>query len=119
MINIMKKILLKPGPVLSNRMEITVMDFPGDIAEGTSLEKLEDEARKRCSITVEYGRPDVMELVNQGMDFDGAIDHYSKHIYSLVKFHILSEWEAVGGLDESLEIVREKIKAYWDSSEQS
>lgn len=98
----MKEILLVPGPALSNSIDITVMDFPNG-----------DEPRKRCKIKVEYSRPDVLELKNQGKDLEGALQYYREYIYKLVKFHILSEWTAVGGLDESIDIVRARIKNYF------
>ena len=103
----MKEILLKPGPALSNRLEIDVMDFPN------GAESAEAAGRKRCTITVEYGRPDALELKNQGMNLDQAMEHYEKYIYDLVKFRILSEWSPVGGLEESLAIVREHIARYF------
>ena len=81
----MKQILLVPGPALSNKMEITVMDFP----EGINPDDINSSARKRCKITVEYGRPDVMELKTQGKSFDDAMDYYKNYIYDIVKFHIL------------------------------
>ena len=109
----MKKILLIPGPVLSNRMEIKVMDFPDGVPESNI--NMEASARKRCSITVEYGRPDAMELVNKGMNLDEAMEYYNSYIYDLVMFRILSDWAALGGLKESLEIIREKITPYFGS----
>ena len=100
----MKEILLKPGPALSNRLEIDVIDFP---------DATESAGRKRCTITVEYGRPDALELKNQGMNLEQAMEHYEKYIYDLVRFRILSEWSPVGGLEESLAIVREHITRYF------
>ena len=97
----MKEILLKPGPALTNRLEIEVLDFH------------EDVARKRCTITVEYGRPDALELKNRGMSLGQAMEHYEKYIYDLVKFRILSEWSSVGGMEEALEIIRERITPYF------
>lgn len=109
----MKKILLIPGPALSNKMEITVMDLPCEIAEGIAIEELKDAARKRCVITVEYGRPDVMELKAQDMGLEEALEYYRNHIYNLVKFHILSDWEALDGMEASINIVSNRIKDYW------
>ena len=108
----MKQILLIPGLALSNKMEIKVMDFPSGLPESD----IEAAARKRCTITVEYGRPDAMELINKGMNLEGAMEHYNSYIYDLVKFRILSDWAAVGGLKESLDIVRDKIKTYFEEA---
>ena len=96
-----KNIVLEPGPVLSNRMEIAVMDF------------LDEVPRKRCKITVDYGRADALELKDKGMNLDEAMEHYREYIYKLVKFHILSEWEADESMNEVLDIVRERIEVYF------
>ncbi len=117
----MKELLLLPGPALSNRMEITVMDFPngspdllskdgGDI----NVDELIPIARKRCKITVEYGRPDVISLKGQGMDLDKAMEYYHTYINDLVRFHILAEWTAIWGMEESLAIIKERILPYFE-----
>ena len=100
----MKEILLVPGPALSNKIEVTVMDFPNGN---------DRDPRKRCKITVEYGRPDVLELQKQGKNLSESIEHYKDYIYKLVKFHILSDWTPLAGMDEILEIVEERIKPYF------
>ena len=109
-----KEILLIPDPPLSNRLEISVMDFPSGLPESKDLEKLKEAARKRCKITVEYGRPDVLELKNQGLSFDAALDHYRNHIYELVRFRILSHWIPVTDIQEILDIIKERLRIYYE-----
>ena len=44
------------------------------------------------------------------MELCGALDYYRSWIYDVVRYHILDEWEAVSGLDETVNIISEKIK---------
>lgn len=39
-----------------------------------------------------------------------ALDYYRSWIYDVIRYHILDEWEAAAGLDETLNIISEKIK---------
>ena len=111
----MKEILLVPGPALSSKIEIEVMDFPNGIPQDLDASTdLIAAARKRCKITVEYGRPDVLELKSQGKDLDAALAYYNTYIYNLVKFHILSDWTPTSGLDEIMSILREKLEPYFE-----
>lgn len=96
-----KQILLVPGPPLSNRLEIEVMDRPNEFAD--------DFSRRRCKITVEYSPRDLEELKNQGMDMDAALDYYRKYIYDLVRFHIAQDWEDAGGMEETMEIIKTRL----------
>ena len=44
------------------------------------------------------------------MGLGEALDYYRSWIYDVVRYHILDEWEAVSGLDETMNIISEKIK---------
>ena len=66
--------------------------------------------KKRCGITVEFARGDIEQLKKQDMGLGEALDYYRSWIYDVVRYHILDEWEAVSGLDETMNIISEKIK---------
>ena len=59
-----------------------------------------------------------MELKKQGLDMDGALSHYQSYIYDLVKFHILSDWKAIGGLDRIMDVIKEHIMPFYEQREQ-
>ena len=110
-----KEILLIPDQPLSNRIEISVMDFPNGVPERADVDAIKSASRKRCKITVEYGRPDVMELKNQGMSLDAALEYYRNHIYELVRFRILSDWISVGALEEIMATIKDRLLPYYQS----
>ena len=101
----MKDILLKPGTPYFNYVEVEVCDYPG----GTGA-----EPRKRMTITVDYGEFDVNQLKKQGMDFAQVMDYYRDWIYNQVKYRLLDDWKATAGLDETLAIVEEHIKGFFE-----
>lgn len=100
----MKKIRLKPDAPLHNYTEVAVMDFPsGEVGE----------ERQRCKITVEFAEADVKQLQKQGLDFDGAMQHYRNFIYEVIKYHLAQDWECIGGMDEVMATIEEKVKQYY------
>ena len=101
----MKDLLLKPQPPYFNHVEVDVMDFPGG---------LDKDPRKRMTITVDYGEFDVNQLKKQGMDFVQALDYYRDWIYGQVKYRLLDDWTATGGMDETMAIVEEHIKGFFE-----
>lgn len=93
----MKEIELKPVMEYDHKLELDVIDFvDGD----------RTRPRKRCGITVDYSWRDIKELEDMGMDPEAMMEHYRNLIYDLVKVNIAQDWECVGGMDETLEIVR-------------
>ena len=66
--------------------------------------------KKRCTIKAEYGKSDIDSLKEKGMSLDDACCYYREWIYDLVKYLVLSDWEEAGGMEETIEIIREKIK---------
>ena len=101
----MKDILLKPQAPYFNHDEIDILDFP---------KGLDQEPRWRCTITVDYGKYDVDQIKSQGIGtLDGALEYYNNWIYGLVRARLLDEWTAVGGLEETMEIVRDHIKDFF------
>ena len=100
----MKQIKLKPDAPLHNYVEVAVLDFP----DGP-----QKRVRQRCKVTVEFAEFDVKQLQKQGLDFDGAMAYYRDWLYNVVRFHLAQDWEAVSGLDEVMDIIREKVKQYY------
>ena len=101
----MKEILLRPQIPYFNYVDVDVLDFP----KGP-----DGEPRKRMTITVDYGKFDVDQLKKQGMDLKAAMEYYRDWIYQLVRVRLLDEWTAVGGLDETLSIVRSHIEGMFE-----
>lgn len=97
----MKDILLKPQDPYFNHLEVDVMDFPG--GPGT-------EPRKRMTVTIEYAKFDVDQIRREHPELESVMQYYSDWLYSLVRARLLDDWTAVGGLDETLDIVRDRIK---------
>lgn len=100
----MKELLLKPQLAFDYKLDIDVLDFPKGRGQ---------EPRKRCTIEVDFSRRDVDELKAKGLDLDGTMDYYEKDIYRMVDALIGLEFTFVGGLDESLAIIREKAAKYF------
>ena len=100
----MKEIKLVPDKPFFNSVDVTVMDFPNG---------LEDEPRKRCKVTVEYAKVDVEQLKRRGLSFDEAMEYYREWLYKIVKVHISQDWGCVGGHDEVMAIIAEKVGQYY------
>ena len=101
-----KELLLVPGIAFGNHLEVAVMDYPRGREDGTT--------RRRCKVTLEYGRTDVDQLKAQGHDLlESAMAYYRDYIYQLVKVNISSDWTCVGGLEETMAIVQEHLKKYY------
>ena len=97
----MKDILLKPQTPYFNHLEVDVMDFP---------KGLDQEPRKRMTVTIEYSKFDVDQYRRDGSDLVGVMEHYKDWLYNLIRIRLLDDWNAVGGLDETMEIVKDHIK---------
>jgi hypothetical protein len=101
-----KELLLEPGIAFGNRMEVAVMDFPKGLEDGTT--------RRRLKINLDYSRTDVEALKNAGRDtLDATLEYYREYIFKLVKVQINSDWICVGGLDETMEKVKQHIEKYY------
>ena len=100
----MKEIKLVPDKPFFNSVDVTVMDFPDGI---------EGEPRKRCKVTVEYAKVDVAQLKRRGLSYDEAMEYYREWLYKIVKVHISQDWECVGGHDEVMAIIKEKVTQYY------
>ncbi len=101
----MKQIKLKPDVPFYNSVDVAVIDFP---------KGLDGEERQRCKITAEFAEYDVRQLQRRGLDFDGAMAYYADWLYQVVKVHLAQDWEAVSGLDQVMDIIREKVMAYYE-----
>ena len=97
----MKDLLLKPQAPYFNHLEIDVFDFP---------KGLDHDPSWRMTLTVDYGKFDVDQLKREGMDMEASMKYYRDWIYSQIRVRLLDDWNAVSGLDESLDIVRDHIK---------
>ena len=100
----MKEIKLLPDKPFFNSVDVAVMDFPNG---------LEAEPRKRCKITVEYAKVDVEQLKKRGLSFDEAMEYYEEWLYKVVKVRIAQDWTCVGGHDEVMAIIKEKVGQYY------
>lgn len=100
-----KEIRLVPGKPFMHYVEAAVQDFPNGP---------DAEPRQRCRIRVEYGRADVSQLIRDGLDLDGAMQHYRDYIYYIVKRNIASDWVCTDGLDELLQITEEHVRPYYE-----
>lgn len=100
----MKQIRLKADPPFHNSVDVAVIDFP----KGPG-----GEERQRCKVTAEFAESDVRQLQSRGLDFDGAMAYYEDWLYQVIKVHLAQDWEAVSGLNEVMEIIREKVRAYY------
>ena len=100
----MKEIKLVPDKPFFNSVDVAVMDFPNG---------LEAEPRKRCKVTIEYAKVDVDQLKRRGLSFDEAMEYYEEWLYKVVKVRIAQGWTCVGGRDEVMAIVKEKVAQYY------
>lgn len=100
----MKKIKLIPDEPFHNYVEISVMDFP----DGKNK-----EPRRRCKVKAEFARYDVEQLKAKGLGYDEAIDAYRKWLYDVIKFHLAQDWECDDGYDQVMNIIKEKVAAYY------
>lgn len=100
----MKEIRLVPDKPFFNSVDVAVMDFPGG---------LDAEPRKRCKVTVEYAKVDVDQLKKRGLSFDEAMEYYEEWLYKVVKVRIAQDWIPVGGLEEVMDIIKEKVSQYY------
>lgn len=94
----MQKVRLVPDAPFATRLDIDVYTLDGE------------SWKKRCGITAEFARGDIEQLQKQNMGLCEALDYYRSWIYDVIRYHILDEWEAAAGLDETLNIISEKIK---------
>lgn len=100
----MKQIKLKPDVPFHNSVDVAVIDFP----KGPG-----GPERQRCKVTAEFAESDVRQLQARGLDFDGAMAYYEDWLYRVIKVHLAQDWEAVSGLDQVLDLIREKVSAYY------
>lgn len=101
----MKQIKLKPDPPFHNSVDVAVIDFPKGLDGG--------EERQRCKVTAEFAESDVRQLQDRGLNFDDAMEYYEDWLYRVIKVHLAQDWEAVSGREQVLDIIREKVRAYY------
>lgn len=103
----MRKIKLVPDKPFYNSCDITVFDVTGE------------KEKKRCKITAEYAKVDVEQLKRQNMDYQAAMEYYREWIYKVVKHYIADDWECAEGMDEVIEIIRERVEPYFQGSDEA
>ncbi len=96
----MKEILLKPQTPYFTHLDVDVLDFPGGP---------DAEPRKRMTVTIEYSKFDVDQIRRETPDLEGVMEYYNDWLYQLIRVRILDDWTAVGGLEETMDIVRDHI----------
>ena len=102
----MKDILLRPQAPYFNHLEVDVLDFP----QGT-----DNEPRKRMTVTIEYAKFDVDQIRRAHPDLESVMQYYNDWLYALVRVRLLDDWTAVGGLEETMGIVRDHIKDMFEA----
>lgn len=99
----MHKIKLVPDAPFYNSCDIAVYD----VTDGRE--------KKRCKITAEYAQVDVEAIKKDGRDtIEKAMEYYREWIYAVVRHYISDDWEAAGGYDETMQIIDEHIKQYYE-----
>ena len=98
----MRKIKLEPALEFGSRADFAIIDVT------------EEPAKKRGTITIDYAPVDVKQLIEQGLDFDGAMDYYRNRIYSLVRHYISGDWEDAGGYDQAMEIIGKHVRPHYE-----
>ena len=96
-----KEIELRPALVRPKFADIDVID------------NLESGGRKRCSITVDYSEYDVKSLIREGLDLEGAMDHYKERVTNIVRRYLLTDFEVRNGWDEILNVIRPYVEQYY------
>lgn len=109
----MKEIILICDPPFFNSVDVQVCDFPSGYDEELYRAR-EIKWRRRCKVTVEFAKIDVLTLKQQGLDFDGAMEHYRNWLYSVVKMHIASDWKCVDGYEPLMQIIEDKVRLYYE-----
>lgn len=99
-----KEIRLVPDPPLYNYVDISVMDFP---------QGREGRERRRCKVTAEFAKSDVEQLQKRGLSFEEAVRYYEDWLYRVIRLHLACEWTCIGGWDEVVDIIKEKVKTYY------
>ena len=102
----MKDILLKPQAPYFNHLEVDVMDFPGGP---------DSDPRKRMTVTIEYAKFDVDQIRRDHPDLESVMQYYNEWLYSLVRARLLDDLTVVGGLEETMAIVRDHIKDFFEA----
>ena len=102
----MKELLLRPQEIFVTHVEVDVLDFP---------KGLDKEPRRRMTVAIEYSKYDVDQLKKDGLDLEGAMAYYEDWFYHLIRAHLLSDWTAVGGLEETMAIVRSHIENMFEA----
>ena len=82
----------------------------GSRADFNIIDVTEEPVRKRGTITIDYAPDDIRELMDRGLDLDGAMEYYKDRIYGLVKYYISGDWEDAGGYAEALDTIREHLE---------
>lgn len=100
----MKEIKLIPDKPFFNSVDVGVFDFPNG---------LEGKPRRRCKVTVEYAKVDVEQLKKRGLSFDESIKHYEDWLYRVIKVHISQDWTCIGGYEEVMTIIKDKVSQYY------
>lgn len=98
----MRKIILRPDVPFYNSCDVAIID----ITEGSE--------KKRGKLTLEYGKVDVQQFIDRGMDLPQAMEYYRTAVDANVRHYISGDWTCEEGLDTVMEIVEEHIRPYFD-----
>lgn len=89
----------------NQELSVDVMDFP----QGRDA-----EARRRFTLTLDYGKYDVSPLLKDHLTLDQAVAHYRDQLYRSIAGLLMTDWEcAEEDLTTILNTIREKIAPYF------
>ena len=94
----MRKIKLLPDQPFFNNVDVKIMDVT------------EEKKKVRATITLEFARVDLEIFFQKEMAPEEILEEYRKRINQLLRYYLLSDFEIVEGLEEILNIVKERIE---------
>ena len=97
----MKKIKLVMERPFPTNVDFSIID----VTDGKEL--------RRGGLTAEYAKVDLKPVLDRGGSLEDALQGYEDWVYQTLRRYLLDECEVVEGLDELLEIIRERIGKYF------
>lgn len=98
----MKEIKLVPLLEQPCETEVSVRDFPRGRENGTE--------RERFRFAVGYGPDETDRFRKKNWNMEQILDDYRRKIEDIIRVHIMLDFEIVGGMKETLDIVRSHLE---------
>lgn len=96
----MRKIKLLPDQPFFNNVDVKILDVT------------EEKEKIRATITLEFARVDLEPFFKKKMGAEEILSEYQERINHLLRYYLLSDFEIVAGLEETLTIVKERVEFY-------